>query len=205
MESTQASGTLNLEGKLVFTFIGTFGHSYELELVAMAAKHFEKRCPEIAFVLVGEGHQREALSRNYGGLENLHLVGWKDTREIAGILFRSHVGLVPCRSLPDTVPNKPFEYFAAGLPILSSLEGEMAEIIQHHGLGLSYPAGDLSEFINTIEKVRQDRASLDRWSQNAKREFERLFNSDTIYPEFALHVENVVKSYLRTAKMAPSA
>lgn len=186
-----------LDGKLVFTFVGTFGYSYEVELIARAAQHFNTHRPDIAFVLVGDGHQRATLQQNYAGLPNLTLTGWLDTREIAAVLAQSHVGLVPCRSLPDTVPNKPFEYLAAGLPLLSSLQGEMAEMIATHGLGLSYRAGDLAGFIQAVDQMWRDRPSLARWSVNATKAFSGNFSASKIYHEFASHVELIHNSSQR--------
>ncbi len=189
-DSSQPSKMLaQLDGKLVFTFVGTFGHSYEVELIARAAQYFGTHHPDIAFVLVGDGHQREILHQKYAGLPNLFLTGWLDTPEIAALLAQSHVGLVPCRSLPDTVPNKPFEYMAADLPLLSSLQGEMAEMIETLGLGLSYRAGDLDGFIQVAERVWRDRPALARWSANSKKAFNEKFSAARIYPDFASHIE----------------
>jgi glycosyltransferase involved in cell wall biosynthesis len=178
-----------LHGKSVFTFVGTFGHSYELELIARAAQHFQTSRPDVVFVLVGDGHQRARVGRKYSSLTNLILTGWLDTQEIAAVLGLSHIGLVPCRSLPDTVPNKPFEYLAAGLPLLSSLEGEMAEIIATHALGLSYRAGDLAGFIQAVDRIWHDRPALAGWSANATKAFRETFSASGIYPEFANHME----------------
>lgn len=180
-----------LNGKLVFTFVGTFGHSYEVELVARAAQRLQATHPQLVFVLVGDGHQRRLLEDRYGGLPNLILTGWLDTREIAAILRLSHVGLVPCRSLPNTVPNKPFEYLAAGLPLLSSLEGEMEGLIQTHGFGISYQAGDVDGFIAAVSRMHGDRQLIETWSANARSAFATYFSAEHIYPEFAEHVERI--------------
>ena len=196
-KSSPSKLTMQLEGKLVFTFVGTFGHSYEVELIARAARHFHSIRRELAFVLIGDGHQRPRIQERYGGLNNLILTGWLDTREIAAVLAQSHVGLVPCCSLPDTVPNKPFEYLAAGLPLLSSLQGEMAEMIETHALGLSYRAGDLSGFVEAVDQMSRDRQALSRWSANAKRTFAEHFSASRIYPDFASHVELIKESSQR--------
>lgn len=193
VQETRLQNAAQLAGKLVFTFVGTFGHSYEVELIARAARYFHSRRPHLAFVLVGKGHQEKTLREKYAGLPNLILTGWLDTREIASLLSHSHVGLVPCRSLPNTVPNKPFEYLAAGLPLISSLEGEMEEIIEAHGIGVSYQAGDLQGFIQAVERVAEDRDTLSRWSANAVTAFNTKFNANRIYPDFANHVEQAVE------------
>jgi glycosyltransferase involved in cell wall biosynthesis len=178
-----------LDGRLVFTFVGTFGHSYEVELIAKAAQHFHAHRPDVAFVLVGDGHQRARIEQRYAGLKNLILTGWLDTNEVAPILSKSHVGLVSCRHIRNTVPNKPFEYLAAGLPLLSSIEGEMEEIIETLGLGLSYRAGDLAGFIQTVDRISGDRKALALWSANATKAFKEHFSASRIYPDFASHIE----------------
>jgi glycosyltransferase involved in cell wall biosynthesis len=183
-----------LKGRLVFTFVGTFGHSYEVELIARAARHFQASRRDVAFVLIGDGHQRKVLEEQYRDVPNLTLTGWLDTRDIAAVLKATHIGLVPCRSLPNTVPNKPFEYLAAGLPLLSSLEGEMEDIIEAHGLGLSYRAGDLGGLIGAVERMAANRDRLEEWSANARRAFAAHFCSERIYPEFAGHVERVAET-----------
>lgn len=70
-ESSPPSLATQLNGKLVFTFVGTFGHSYEVELIARAAQHFHTHRPDVAFVLVGDGQQRET---QFSG-DDLHVVG----------------------------------------------------------------------------------------------------------------------------------
>ena len=43
---------------------------------------------------------------------------------------------------PGTVSNKIFEYLSFGLPVISSLQGELETIITRHGFGVSYRPGD---------------------------------------------------------------
>ncbi len=56
-------------------------------------------------------------------LPNMSFTGWLNQQEIEGLLRLAHVGLVPCMSVGGTVPNKVFDYLAAGLPIVLLAEG----------------------------------------------------------------------------------
>ncbi len=127
------------EDQKLLIFIGTFGDSYELELILEATKRFNKSGrTDICFIIAGAGEKYEMISRKASGLNNVVLLGWIEEKEINTLLKMGFAGLVPCRSVQNTMPNKPFEYLSAGLPLINSLEGEMAELVDKHGFGLNY-------------------------------------------------------------------
>lgn len=182
------------KNRKVFVFIGTFGISYELELVLDAAQHFRKSGrTDICFVLAGAGEKFELLSKRASSAENVVLPGWIEKKEIAVLLKVAYVGLVPCRSIENTMPNKPFEYLSAGLPIINSLEGVMAELVERHQFGLNYLPGDLNGLCQCIESLAADSALHDKMSQNAAEFFKKHGDADKIYNEYCDHVERLVE------------
>jgi glycosyltransferase involved in cell wall biosynthesis len=188
------------EAKKLAVYIGTFGHSYELSLILQAARILQEEGNDaICFVLAGTGDQEETLRKEACGLSNIVIPGWIDSDEIRGLLQRAWVGLVPCRSVTGALPNKVFEYLSAGLPVISSLEGEMAESIQKFALGFNYHAGDLQGFIGIIEKLINNPGQREEIAQNAVSYFNENGNADQIYLKFAEHVENVVARHKRGA------
>ena len=183
-----------LDGRFVATFVGTFGHSYDLELLCQAAQKYHDSGAEVSFVLAGKGEKGESLEKQYKHLPNLHFPGWLNSGEIHGVLKASHVGLAPCLSVPDTVPNKPFEYFAAGLPVLSSLVGEMERILEADGSGLSYRAKDLPGFLECLDKIRTDPALRERMATAALSVFQARYHENAIYQDYAGLAEEVACS-----------
>ena len=183
------------EEQKIFLFIGTFGVSYELELILEAAKRFEKSGKnDICFVMAGTGEKFEQISKNALGLKNVVLPGWIGENEINALLKRVYAGLVPCRSVKNTIPNKPFEYLSAGLPLISSLEGEMAELIDRHGFGLNYLPGDLDGLCQCVERLVFDSVLHDEMSRNASEFFKKYGDADKIYDEYAEHIERMVEN-----------
>lgn len=184
----------HVEGKIVFTFVGSFGHSYELNLICEAAKRLiEMGFSHIHFALAGDGEQFESVSKNAQSLANLSLLGWLDKFEIVHLLKLSHIGLVPCMSVPDAMPNKPFEYLSASLPILSSLQGEMETIIADHNIGYSYKSGDLDTFVKLVVKLASEERLRVLQSHNAEKLFQSKFSSRIIYKAYADHVEEIAR------------
>ncbi len=179
-----------LSGKVVFCFVGSFGHVYELRLVCEAAEAIEgKDLRHVHFVLAGDGRQFAEVSFAARSLGNVTLTGWLGASDVDDLLAVSHVGLAPIRQMPGCVPNKIFEYSAAGLPILSSLEGETADILSKHRSGLSYAPGDLGTLVSLVTRLAEDGQLRREMAQNSSAMFEREFLAARIYNEYVRHVE----------------
>lgn len=179
----------------IFLFIGTFGVFYELELILDAAKRFEKSGKtDICFVLAGTGEKFDQISRKAAELQNVVLPGWIGKNEIDALFGRAFAGLLSyVKDAPQGLPNKPFEYLSAGLPLISSLEGEMAELIDQHGFGLNYLPGDLDGLCLCIERLASDPALHGEMSRNASQFFNKYGDADKIYSEYATHIEKIVE------------
>lgn len=183
-----------LEGKVIVCFVGSFGHVYELGLVCDAARALAQRSEgRVHFVIAGEGEQAPRVAAAARDLPNLDAPGWLSADEADDLMRISHVGLAPIRQNPGCVPNKIFEYAAAGLPILSSLEGETAGILARHASGLTYAPGDRAAFLEMLERLMDQEALRRELSGNASAMFEREFRSSHVYGEYARHVESLVR------------
>jgi glycosyltransferase involved in cell wall biosynthesis len=181
------------ESQKIAVYIGTFGNSYELPLILKAARILQEKCNHaICFILAGTGDQEYTLRKEADDLSNVILPGWINCDEIRELLDRAWVGLVPCRSVSGALPNKVFEYLSAGLPVISSLEGEMAESIKKFNLGYNYRAGDLHTFIDIIEKLIEHPEQREKMSQQAASYFNEKGNAEKIYTKFAEHIEQLV-------------
>lgn len=182
----------DIGNKVVFTFIGSFGLSYELRLICeVARKISEMNIGSIHFVLAGDGEQYLDISKRARFLTNITLTGWLDISEVGILLKHSDVGLVAQAMAKDTMPNKSFEYLSAGLPLLSSLKGEMEKIIADNEVGYSYQSGDGQSLLTYIVNLAHDEKLRKRLKENAKRLFEREFRADSIYARYAKHVEKI--------------
>jgi len=183
------------ESRKTFVYVGTFGHSYELGLLIEAAKDFLREGrKDVRFVLAGTGEQEAELQRRAAELPNTYLPGWISAGEIRALLRTAWAGVIPCRSVAGALPNKVFEYFSAGLPVVSSLEGEMADAIAKRGLGLNYRAGDLAGFVGAIRTLLDDEPLRGTMAVNAAAFFRQQGDADIIYDNYVRHVEALAAS-----------
>lgn len=186
----------------VFVFIGTFGVSYELELILEAARCFEKSGrTDICFVLAGTGEKFDLISKKAEGLKNVVLPGWIGEKEINALLQMGFAGLLSyVKDAPQGLPNKPFEYLSTGLPLVNSLEGETADLTDQHGFGMNYLPGDLDGLCLCIERLADDADLHDEMSRNALDFFEKYGDADKIYDEYAGHIEDLIECKDRKLK-----
>jgi glycosyltransferase involved in cell wall biosynthesis len=184
--------TRQFPGARLIAFVGTLGRSYEIDLLLDVAESFliEGR-RNVAFVIAGAGEQRNHIIKRVEALPNVGFTGWLDAAAIATVLERSYAGLLPCRSAADTVPNKAFEYLSHGLPLISSIEGELARDIDLLDLGFNYRAGDRAALREAIDKLLGTPERQAIRSNNARAFFEAHGDAERVYARLADHLELV--------------
>jgi glycosyltransferase involved in cell wall biosynthesis len=189
MQDVSPAGELELlisklSDKTIYSFLGSFGKSYNLEVIVSAAKYFsDKKITDIHFLIAGDGEQREFVEYSAKQLSNLSYCGWLDSQNTKAFLAISDVGLMPLQSLEGTFPNKPFQYMAAGLPIISSLAGEFADLVVNEKIGINFLQGKTTEFINAVEILRDPKVRQEM-TENSLNLFRARFEQSVVYSKF---------------------
>jgi len=179
------------KGKFVVSFVGNFNEFYNPIILIEAAKILSKL--DIYFILGGDGIYYNKAKELSGGLKNVALTGWLSNPDIAYVLSFSHVGIIPCFKKIEAFPNKAFTYFSAGLPVISSVEGGLKEIIKKNNMGLYYPAGSATELADRIKSMYENRILCEEMSKNANRVFDEIFDAEKIYKDYAEYLEYIWK------------
>ena len=93
------------------------------------------------------------------GLNNVFFPGWIDKPEIESLAKMSIASLAPYKNIDNYIlntPNKIVDAFSLGLPVLSPLKGEVAELIEIHKVGFSY--GEFLTLEQCILDLIEDKA-----------------------------------------------
>jgi len=182
-----------LNSTKICVYVGTHGNSYELPLVIRAARKFARESiyNDVHFVIAGQGEQTDMLKEMSAGLSNVSFTGWLNSHEIACLMRRAYLGIVPCKSVNDAFPNKPIEYLSAGLPVVSSIQGEMADLVEEQGLGCNYLPGDVEGLFRGIKLIVEDEALHLKMSDSCTRVFRERFDADVLYSAYADYLENI--------------
>lgn len=124
------------DGELLVLYAGAHGLSQGLPAVADAAALLRDEPVHVAFV--GEGADKRRLQTRVDelGLGNVTLLPGVPREEIPDLVAAADVCLVPLRDVPlfcTFIPSKMFEFLAAGRPVIGSLAGEAAGILEAAG------------------------------------------------------------------------
>ncbi len=146
------------EGEFIVGYLGNFGAGQELRTVLDAAVHLAD-VPGIRLVLAGDGTERHRVVEHWRSLGLTNVTIEESIPKESTRAFYSHcdVSLVPLAPLPifqETVPSKIFEVMACEVPVLASLSGEGAEIVERSGGGIATPPGDARAMADGILALR---------------------------------------------------
>jgi glycosyltransferase involved in cell wall biosynthesis len=141
----------------------------------------------VRLTLVGDGRDmpifREQATRLGLTEAQVSFRGFVPHAEALDIVSKADVGIVPHHAVEawnTTIPNKLFDYMAAGLAVITSDAAPAARIVRTTGAGEVFRAGDASDLARAIERLADphrcaaaaesgQRAILERyhWEQDA--------------------------------------
>jgi len=163
---------LELEDKFIALYAGAHGLANDLGTVLMAAKHLEA-CPDIVFVLVGDGKERPNLIRQAEelGLSNIRFVPAQPKARMPAFLATADVCVAILKAIPmftTTYPNKVFDYMAAGRPTVLAIDGVIRKVIEDAHGGTFVQPGDPAALAAAVFTYYQDPDLRHRHGHNAR-------------------------------------
>jgi glycosyltransferase involved in cell wall biosynthesis len=195
-----------VKGKFVVTFIGTFNRNYEPTVLVEAAAILQERKElqgRIAFILAGDGVFFQRVKERATGMKNIFLPGWVNREEMEAIQAVSSVGVVPSVLPTEAFPNKAFGYFSAGLPVLSSNDGDLPRMLAEHDAGYHFERNNQGQLADLILKLTTDPDLHERMSRNARNLFVERLDADRIYTSFVDHLMAVAAAKHSTTAEQP--
>ena len=163
------------DGQAAFVFTGTMGRANDCGQLLEAARHLEARATDgIHLYLIGDGQERPALEAEArrDGLDRVHFVPLMPKEALAGWLAAATAMLLTLRPIPvfDTVsPNKLFDAFAAGLPVIQTTQGWIRQVLADHDCGITVDATRPTALADAMVALAEDRPRRDRMARNARR------------------------------------
>lgn len=177
-------------------FVGTLGTSYDIDTLIEAACVIASDAPQVRFFLAGEGPMRETWEAKARalGLQNLTFLGFLNIAQLRALLTRSFAGLITQRSNLFSITNKPNEYMAFGLPLISSLKGELQRLIDSEPLGVSYEAQNVPSLVSALRRLIEDPDFAALCRQRVQQVFATRFSARSVYPAYAEDLERICAS-----------
>lgn len=166
---------------LRLVYIGLLNPSRGLDTVIQGARELLRLGVRFELLIAGSGADSERLREfivQYDLLENVKLLGWIDHDRMWDLLRNASIGLVPhhiCSHWNHTIPNKLFDYMAAGIPVLSTNVVPMTRLLEETQCGITFTDYEPTSFADAVLELQDpsrrhtlgsngQKAVKDRWN-----------------------------------------
>jgi colanic acid biosynthesis glycosyl transferase WcaI len=151
-EMTCISDTDISLGRPRVLYAGLFGYNHALTTLIEAAG----LCPDIEFVLAGDGPERSLLEEQVKtlGLSNVVFTGYLKKSDLLANYQQANLLVSHVRQHPLykwTQPAKLWEYMATGRPVIHAGEGEVVQLMNEHNIGLTVSPEDPAALAEAIK------------------------------------------------------
>ena len=184
------------QGSYWAIYAGTIGDNYDINTLLQASVLLQASAPQLKIVVAGDGPLRSVvldfISANK--VTNLVYVGVLDMPTLCRYYAQSDIGL--SIYAPDStvaIPAKAFDYFAAELPIVNSVEGEFERFIRDNAIGFQYRSGCPKSLADSLAAAVSDPSRL----LSMKGRLGKLapeYDRDAQYTKFVDLIERVSKT-----------
>lgn len=177
------NGAQTYRHKTLFVYTGTLGLIDHCVLILEAAAHL--RDPHIHILLIGDGRERRLLQAfaKAKGLRNVTFLGQLPKPEVVGYLREATAALLTVLPIPfmdHCSPNKLFDAFAAGVPVIQNSQGWIRELLAHEQCGLTVPPDEPEALARAMIRLATEPHTRDRLAAEAARLGDTCFNRDRL-------------------------
>jgi glycosyltransferase involved in cell wall biosynthesis len=195
-EATALRREFSLQGKFVAAYVGTHGMAHGLDTVLAAAELLRGE-QDIAFLLVGDGSERERLAREAEErrLTNVILVGQRPKSDMPAIWELTDASLVLLRRLDtfkSVLPSKMFEAMAMRKPMILGVEGEARALMDEAGAGIGILPEDATGLAAAVCTLARDPARAGRLGESGRAFVEQSFDRRDLALRYLSFLEGVI-------------
>lgn len=176
-----------------------------LDYLVNLARETLRLNPEIRFLIVGQGNDRErvhGLAAAAGVLDrNLFMLDRVPKEQMPALLSAATIAcstLIDVPGTPDSSPNKVFDGLSAGKPVAVNYTGWIADLLVDNACGLALPPRDFEAAARTLVDSLANPAWLREAGRQARHVAETQFSRDVL----AARLETVLKN-AATPRPAP--
>jgi glycosyltransferase involved in cell wall biosynthesis len=142
-------------------FVGSLKPWHGLADLIEAFSRLRQLAGDVRLLIVGDGPERNRLEEDLGArglVDAVQFTGAVAHSEVPALLASMDAAVAPYPKLANFYfsPLKIFEYMAAGLPIVASRTGQVAQLIEDGVTGLLYEPGDIGAMFEALDRLRRD-------------------------------------------------
>ncbi len=185
------------DGKIRVCYVGNLSSNVDLAPIKDAAAYFMKQKLPIEFIICGDGDSLDIFKKMMLGLTNVHFSGRIGRPHVLALVRYCQASLIPyvnSENFQLSLPNKTLDALSLGLPILSPLQGEVANLISSHNVGMSYGKDFDKSLVQCIEMMLENSTLIQHMSKNALELYQEKYSFKMVYGGLVKHLEMLARS-----------
>jgi glycosyltransferase involved in cell wall biosynthesis len=149
---------------------------------------------DVEYYFVGDGSEKVNLIHlaQQRQLANVYFLDSVKATEVPQYLAQcdlAYLSLIDAPIYELTVPAKLQSYLACGIPVLASVKGEVARILETSQAGFVSPPGDAIALQAAIQRfMNLDSHEIRQLRSNARSAYERMFEKEMLLNQMDVHL-----------------
>lgn len=173
-DTHEVKTAMGLNGKFVVSCIGTLGLAHGLSIVLQAAARLQKPFPDIIFLFVGEGADKERLMElaRDQGLSNIRFQPQQPREDIPALIRASDLCLVLLKKaevFKTVIPTKMLEFMACGRPVILGVNGQARQVLDNAKAGIFTEPEDPVALTQAVTHLYKDAKLRETLGRNGRR------------------------------------
>ena len=176
--------------KFIVSYVGNIGLGQKLSVFVEAAK----RLPDVDFIVVGDGSDKQKLVEMSKSFTNIHFIPPVQRNEVpmhyaaSDVLF---IHLANVKLFTDSLPSKTFEYAVSNRPIVYGVDGLAAEILDNSSAGIRVHRENVDEIVEAIKRIKKDYTAYQHKAAKGKKYVIQNYLRDEIVKKYVDFLENL--------------
>jgi colanic acid biosynthesis glycosyl transferase WcaI len=153
---------LGVHTKFLVSYIGTMGNAHRLGTLLEAASTLRQNYPEVQFLLIGEGAEKEAIKNaaEAQGLTNVQFLDQQPREKIPAFISASDACLVLLKKtevFKTVIPTKMLEFMSCERPLILGVDGHARHIVEDAEAGLVIEPENAQALADAIAQLSRNR------------------------------------------------
>jgi glycosyltransferase involved in cell wall biosynthesis len=172
---------LGAAGKFLVCYAGTMGMAHGLETLLDAASRLQNQNPDVRFLLIGEGAEKERIKAlaHSRGLANVRFLDQQPHERIPAFISTSDACLVLLKKnevFKTVIPTKMLEFMSSARPVILAVEGQARQIVEEAGAGLAIEPENAAALARAIAQLAADRELASEFGRKGREYVVRNFS-----------------------------
>ena len=199
---------LGAEDKFLVCYVGTMGMAHGLETLLDAAAQLQHESPEVQFLLVGEGAEKQRIKAlaESRALSNVTFLDQQPRERVPAFISASDACLVLLKKtdvFKTVIPTKMLEFMSCARPVILGVDGQARQIVEEAGAGLVIEPENSVALVQAVKQLAANRDLGISLGKNGREYIVQHFSRGRTAEKYIRTLQAVLKAIPTDAPRTP--